>query len=132
MCCAAKHQFVGDEITIVKQMMNFHLQTFWCVLKKAYCQELRGFESVKSELQIVIFLAHPRQRLKWSFLIEICPLSVVVRIVNFYHFVFSKTTEPLSTKLSWAQSIFQVYSNEGLHTFPRGNESYLWKGIANF
>ena len=33
------------------------------------------------------FLAHLSQRLKWSFLINICPLSVVVVVdVNFSHF----------------------------------------------
>ena len=32
------------------------------------------------------FLAHLSWRLKWAFLIKICPLSVVVVVVNFSHF----------------------------------------------
>ena len=93
MCCAAKHQFVCDEITIVKQMMNFHPQTFWCVLKKAYCQELRGFESVKSELQIVIFLAHQDKGLSdhfWSKFVH-CLLSS-----ELFTFIILSSPKPLS------------------------------------
>ena len=61
-------------------------------------------------------LAHLSQRLKWAFLITICPLSVVVVVllvvgvvvivvVNFSHcFFFSRTTGSISTK-GLAQSI---------------------------
>ena len=34
----------------------------------------------------VLFLANPRQKLKWALLIKICPLSVVVVVINFSHF----------------------------------------------
>ena len=53
-------------------------------------------------------LAHLSRRLKWSFLIKICPLSVIVVVVvvvvvvaTFHIFIFfSRTTGPISTKLS--------------------------------
>ena len=44
--------------------------------------------------------------------------------------VFSRTTRPISTKLGtkhpWVKGI-QVYSNEGAHTFPRGNNYEIEK-----
>ena len=124
-----------------------------------------------------MFLAHLSWRLKWAFVIKICPLSVVLVIVNFSHFhpllqnhranfnqtwhkaslgegnsslfkegprpfprgdnyeivkihwrnlkiFFSRTTEPISTKLGtkhpWVKGI-QVCSNEGPRPFTRGD-----------
>ena len=81
------------------------------------------------------FLAHLSQRLKWAFLIKICPLSVVVVVVvvvvgvavNFSHFHlllqnhwanFNQTWHKL--KHPWAKGI-QVCSNEGPYPFPRGD-----------
>ena len=53
------------------------------------------------------FLAQPSQRLKWAFLIEIYPLSVVAVIVlNFHIFInFSKTSQSISTKLGIKHSL---------------------------
>ena len=46
--------------------------------------------------------------------------------------VFSRTTEPISTKLGtkfpWVKGI-QVYSDERLHPFPRGNNNKKQKYI---
>ena len=44
---------------------------------------------VRSAFRIffLLFLAHLNRRLKWACLITICPLSVVVVVVNFSHFL---------------------------------------------
>ena len=45
------------------------------------------FELVFTRFKDYVFLAHLSRRLKWAFLIKICPLSVVVVVVvNFSHF----------------------------------------------
>ena len=86
------------------------------------------------------FLAHLSQRLKWAFLITICPLSVVVvvvAVVNFSHFHillknhwanFSKH----GTKYPWKKGI-QVCSNEGYRSFPREDNNNTAKNtLTNF
>ena len=79
-----------------------------------------------------VFLAHLRQRLKWDFLIKICPLFVVVVVrKTFYIFIFSsRTSGPISTKLGtkhlWVKGI-QVCLNEGPHPFPRGDNKEIAK-----
>lgn len=55
------------------------------------------------------FLAHLGQRLKWTFLIKICPLMSIIIIIivividiaclNFSYFIFLRTPWPNSTKL---------------------------------
>ena len=69
--------------------------------------------------------AHLSQSLKWIFLIEICPLSVGIVIINFSHFCFfSRTTWLISfqldTKHSWMKGI-QVCPNEKPCPLPRGD-----------
>ena len=79
-------------------------------------------------------LAHLSHRLKWAFLIKICPLSVVVVIVvvvNFHIFIFfSRTTGSISTKLGtkhlWVKGI-QVHSNEGPCSLLRGDNYEIAK-----
>ena len=81
-----------------------------------------------------LFLAHLSKRLKWAFLITICPLSiliVVVVVVNIF-ISFSRTTVPISTKLGIKHPFvkgIQVYSNEGPCPFPRRDNYQIVKYI---
>ena len=88
-----------------------------------------------------IFISHLSWRLKWAFLIKICPLSVDVVVVvvvvvivvvkTFHIFIFSsRTTGSISTKLGtkhpWVKRI-KVSSNEGPHHFQRGDNYEIAK-----
>lgn len=66
--------------------------------------------------------------LKWAFIIPCCPSSSVFPFVcryMFHIFIFSKTTEQISTKLittqPWVTGI-QICLNKGLRLFPRGDD----------
>ena len=67
------------------------------------------------------FLARLNRRLKWAFLIKICPSSLSSYLITFSS--FSRTTGPISTNLGtkypWVKGI-NVCSNEGPSPFPRG------------
>ena len=71
---------------------------------------LKAFNSLE------VVLTHLSWRLKWAFLIKICPLSVVV--------INGRTTRSISIKLGtkhpWVKGN-QVCSNKGPCPFPRGN-----------
>ena len=97
------------------------------------------------------FLAYLSQRLKWAFLIKICPLllllsslsSLVLLLALLYTFhiyiFFSRTTGPISTKLGtlhpWVKKT-QVCSNEGFCPFPRGDNYEIvkiyWQNLKIF
>ena len=69
-------------------------------------------------MQIIIFLllAHKSQRLKWAFLIKICPLSVVivvvvVVVVTFSHLYLLLHNHWANFNQTWVKGI-QVWSNE--------------------
>ena len=71
-------------------------------------------------------------KLKWALLITCRPLSVClsVRLKTFHILIFfSRTTEPISTKLGtkhpWVMGI--QFSNEGRSSFPRGDNYKLAK-----
>ena len=88
--------------------------------------------------QHVIFLAHLSRRLKWAFLIKICPLSVVVVVVvvvvavvvfvvvvNFSHFHLLLQNHWANFNQIWHNAPLvkgiQGCSNERTHPFPRGD-----------
>ena len=57
-----------------------------------------------------LFLAHQSWRLKWAFLITICPLAVVDMfvVINFSHFLLPFQNQPSLTKLSTKQSLVNM------------------------
>lgn len=75
------------------------------MLRKEYRNSF-AMGSLNFKLQ---FLAHLGQRLKWTFLIKICPLMSIIIIIivividiaclNFSYFIFLRTPWPNSTKL---------------------------------
>ena len=99
------------------------------------------FES-RTMQNIISFLAHLRRRLKWAFLITICPSSVVVVVVVnvlLFFIFFSRPTGPISIKLStkncWVVGI-QVCWNQMPGPLPKGNDyeiaKIIWRNLKIF
>ena len=82
-------------------------------------------------MNINFLLAQLSWKLKWAFLIA-CRQFVRLSVLKLFIFFifFSRITGPVSTKLGakhpWVKGI-QVCSNEGPHSFPRGNNYKICK-----
>ena len=107
---------------LIKNSNNSKITLLWPYLvKNKFC---RLFE-LWLQIGGWFLLAHLSQRLKWAFLINICPSLSSSLLLTFHIFIFFfRTTGPISTKLDtkhlWVKGI-QVYSNEGPCSFPRGD-----------
>ena len=70
------------------------------------------------------FLAHLSRRLKWTFLITICPFSVFVVVVNFSHF-------HLLLQNHWAnfnQTVHKLSLGEGIQVYSKMKGPALFQG----
>ena len=77
------HKFtILDELLTYTKKAPRHLQIL-TISNSNSCIHSRPFSYPVNFKQ---FLAHLSRRLKWTFLIKICPLSVFVVVVNFSHF----------------------------------------------
>ena len=106
----ANHFYLSN-FTLITWQINVHL------IKSS----IKTFEEIDSFSKLInIFIAHLSRRLKWAFLIKICPLSVVVVVVNFSHF-------HLLLKNHWANF------NQTWHKVSLGEgDSSLLKSAAYF
>ena len=101
-------------------------EQIWCVWTIA----ISKLKVVKQVIMNGAFLAHLNWRLKWAFLMKICPLSVVVIVVVFVFVVVNFSHFDLLFQNQWA-SFNQTWHKsslcEGPRPFPSGDNYRIVK-----
>ena len=115
-------------------------EQIWCVWTIA----ISKLKVVKQVIMNGAFLAHLNRRLKWAFLIKICPLSVVVIVVvfvfivlNFSHFDLLLQNQWANFNQTWHELIlmwrgFKFVQMKGHALFQVEIITELWKYIDKF